>query len=249
MMEEQYSCLAECYDLLSSADYRGYSSFIAELFRENGIPDGALVLDLACGTGGITLPLSEMGYDMIGVDLSPEMLDIARKKDRDGKVLWLNQDICDFELYGTVGGIVCCLDSINYLLRTDDIKKCFSLAANYLDPNGLLIFDINSPYKFRNIYGDRHYILEQGNTFLGWRNHFNEKSKLCDFYLTIFSRQRGVITRRDEIQTERMWAPATVRRLIRESGLSLIGEYGGFDRSPVSDTTERIFFVCRKEIK
>ncbi len=242
-----YSAIAECYDALNShIDYESFADFLNNEIRAGGIPDGSLVLDLACGTGNITLPLLKRGYDMIGVDLSGEMLNIARSK-RDGdKVLWLCQDMRSFELYGTVGAVVCCLDSINYLTSRGGVDKCFSLVHNYLDPNGIFIFDINTPYKFEQVYGNNHYILEDDGIYCGWQNYYDKSSGLCDFELSFFyENDDGTYTRLDEAQTERCYSLKTIANLLCKNGFEIIKVVSDFDGRPVRDTDERAYFVCR----
>ncbi|MBQ8254575.1 MAG: class I SAM-dependent methyltransferase [Clostridia bacterium] len=242
-----YSAIAECYDALNShIDYKQFASFLNREIRAGGISDGSLVLDLACGTGNITLPLSKLGYDMIGVDLSGEMLNVARNKKDGDKVLWLCQDMRSFELYGTVGAVVCCLDSINYLTSRDGLNKCFSLVHNYLDPNGIFIFDVNTPYKFETVYGNNHYILEDDGIYCGWQNYFDKKSGLCDFELSFFYENAdGSYTRLDETQTERCYSLKTLNNLLIKNGFEVIKVISDFDGSPVNDTDERAYFVCR----
>ncbi len=242
-----YSAIAECYDALNShIDYESFASFLNNEIRAGGVSDGSLVLDLACGTGNITLPLLKLGYDMIGIDLSGEMLNIARNKKDGDKVLWLCQDMRSFELYGTVGAVVCCLDSINYLTSRNGLDKCFSLVHNYLDPNGVFIFDVNTPYKFETVYGNNHYILEDDGIFCGWQNYFDKKSGLCDFELSFFYENGdGSYTRLDETQTERCYSLKTLTNLLIKNGFEIVKVVSDFDGSPVKDTDERAYFICR----
>lgn len=242
-----YCAIAECYDALNShIDYESFADFLNNEIRAGGIPDGSLVLDLACGTGNITLPLLKRGYDMVGVDLSGDMLNIARNKRDGGKVLWLCQDMRSFELYGTVGAVVCCLDSINYLTSRSGVEKCFSLVHNYLDPNGIFIFDINTPYKFEHIYGNNHYILEDDGIYCGWQNYYDKRSGLCDFELSFFyENDDGSYARFDETQTERCYSLKTITNLLKNNGFEIIKVVSDFDSKPVCDTDERAYFVCR----
>lgn len=242
-----YSAIAECYDALNShIDYEAFASFLNREIRAGGISDGSIVLDLACGTGNITLPLLKRGYDMIGVDLSGDMLNIARNKKGGDKVLWLCQDMRSFELYGTVGAVVCCLDSINYLTSRNGLSKCFSLVHNYLDPNGIFIFDVNTPYKFEHVYGNNHYILEDDGIYCGWQNYFDKKSGLCDFELSFFyENDDGSYTRLDETQTERCFSIKTLTNLLVKNGFEIVKIVSDFDDSPLKNTDERAYFVCR----
>ncbi|MBO4413405.1 MAG: class I SAM-dependent methyltransferase [Clostridia bacterium] len=241
----QYSILADFYDKLNSDfDYGGYARMADRLFRMNGIVPGDLVLDLACGTGNLTVRLSELGYNMIGADVSPEMLGVAREKAGD-EILFINQDMRSFELYGTVKAVVCSLDSVNYLLKRKDLLDCFSAVHNYLEPDGLFIFDVNTKYRFENVYSDRDYILEDDGIFCGWRNVYNGKTGVCDFFLTLFAEENGEIKRFDEHQRERAWSERTLRNVLEQTGLAVTGIYSDFDLSPVGERDEKMFFVCR----
>ena len=246
-MNLPYSALAECYDRLNShVPYAEWAQGLAQRMRSLDVPDGALVLDLACGTGNITLPLAAMGYDMIGVDLSPDMLNAARQKPNADRVLWLCQDMRSFELYGTVGATICCLDSINYLTGRIGLKKCFSLVHNYLDPNGIFLFDVNAPYKFKHVYGNQEYILEADGVYCGWKNRYDEASGLCDFDLSIFSeREDGSWHRFDECQRERCWSIKTLASQLTACGFAVLEIASSLDGAPVEETSERIFFTCR----
>ena len=210
-MSEQYSNLAGFYDSLNyGCDYDSLASFCASVIKENERVPSSLVLDLACGTGKLTFKLRDYGYDMTGVDFSENMLssaqDYARKNGIDD-VLFLCQDMRELELYGTVDATVCTLDSINYLTKLSDVEKCFRLVHNYLIPEGVFIFDINTPYRFKEIYGTNDYILENNGTLLAWQNEYSEKTKLCRFYLSIFEENKnGTYDRYDEVQTERCYS-------------------------------------------
>ena len=186
----QFTALAEYYDKLNGADYKLYADYIEKCINKFGREDTSLVLDLGCGTGSLTLELANRGYDMIGADISAEMLNIAmdRAHDAEKSILYLMQDMRCFELYGTVGAIICSLDGISYLESEDDIIKTFKLVKNYLDPGGIFIFDINTPWKFRHVFADRDFFLEdeKGEVYLGWRNQLCESDGICNFHLTLF---------------------------------------------------------------
>ena len=145
-----YSMLAPFYDSFNGEiDYKKWAKFIDRIVRNNFPGNAEYILDLGCGTGNLTLELAKLGYDMIGADISDEMLDIARKKadkERQKNILWICQDMTEFELYGTVEAVVSSLDCVNHLLSEEDVQKCFSLVHNYLVPNGVFIFDINSRF-------------------------------------------------------------------------------------------------------
>ena len=176
----QYSFLAKAYDALNfGCDYARLADFLTEEIRANEAIKSSLVLDLACGTGALALLLRERGFDMTGVDLSQEMLSVATSecaKRGINDILWLCQDMTDFELYGTVDACVCSLDSLNYLTSLSKVKRCLELVHNYLIPDGVFIFDLNTPYRFKEIYGSRDYVLENDGT------HENFQEKCLAFF-------------------------------------------------------------------
>ena len=142
---ESYTGFAKVYDLfMDNVPYEEWCEYLAALFQENGIQDG-LVLDLGCGTGKLTRLMEQKGYDMIGVDNSFEMLDIARETASEN-ILYLMQDMREFELYGTVRAIYSACDSVNYILEEEELLEVFKLVNNYLDPGGIFVFDINSSF-------------------------------------------------------------------------------------------------------
>jgi SAM-dependent methyltransferase len=248
-----YSDLSRVYDILNKEiDYTEWARFIKTCFDRYSDVPALIVLDLACGTGNVTIELSKLGYDMIGVDYSAEMLSVAAEKTAEGgllgKILYLNQDMKNFELYGTVGGVCCCLDSLNYLLNISDVEECFKCVHNYLDGGGLFIFDVNSPYKFENIYKDNAYILEDEETqiYCGWQNDYDEDTKICDFYLSIFEKKSdGQYKRSDEIQSERCYFEGEIKELLNKCGFELVGFWGDFDFIKVNEKDERWFFAAK----
>ena len=250
MKDQQYSSLARVYDSLNSDfDYGAYADFICKEIKDHEAVDTALVLDLACGTGKMTLELRDRGYDMTGVDISMDMLSEARNEcAKRGilDILFLCQSMESFELYGTVDACVCCLDSLNYLLSYEDIKKCFRLVHNYLIPDGVFIFDMNTPYKFENIYGNNAYILEDDDALLAWQNEFNKKTGICKFYLSVFTkRDDGAFERFDETQREKCYSVSRIKKALTECGFEIIGLYGDMDKRALSSTDERCYFTVR----
>ncbi len=247
-----YDLLAPIYDKINAElDYSAWADFIEEIIRREyreGTPE--LVLDLGCGTGKMTLELARRGYDMTGVDISPEMLDIARgEAEREGiadRILWLCQDMRSFELYGTVDVAVSCLDSINHLTGIKELSDCLSLVHNYLVPDGLFIFDINGKYKFESIYGTSTYAMEEDGAVCIWQNYYNPRTCLCDFYITIFKEEHdGRYSRYDDEQRERMYTLRSIKTHLAAAGFELVGAYSDFDFTEGGDGDERIYLVAR----
>jgi SAM-dependent methyltransferase len=244
----QFTVLAEYYDRLNGADYTAYAEYVQRVLDKYGKGEKELVLDLGCGTGSLTLALAELGYDMIGADISPEMLTVAldRAYDAGKSILYLNQDMRSFELYGTVDCIVCALDGINYLKKRDDVIKCFKLVRNYLNPGALFLFDVNSEYRFENVFAKRDFFLEDGDVYLGWKNDYRKKTRECDFYLTLFVKnESGSFDKFEEMQTEKLWTDTEIEQMIAESGLEIIDVYSGFDMKKAKKEDEKRFYVVR----
>ncbi len=245
-----YDLLAPFYDSINSElDYSKWADFIEKIIGKEyrqGKPE--LVLDLGCGTGKMTLELARRGYDMTGVDYSPEMLNIAREEaEKEGlDILWLCQNITDFELYGTVDVTVCCLDTLNHLTKKTELNKCLSLVHNYLVPDGLFVFDVNGKAKFETVYSDKTYAMEENGGVCVWQNCYNEKNKLCDFYITLFKEENdGRYDRYDEAQRERMYTLKEIKNALLKSGFEFIGAYSDFGFTEGNDNSHRIYFVAR----
>ena len=243
-MGEVYSRFAELYDRLTfDVDYRGAADRICEILKQEQTQP-SLVLDLACGTGTLTSLLAGRGYDMIGADASSAMLNIAREKCPNA--LLLLQDMRDFELYGTVDAIVCMLDSFNYLTGDGELDAVLHLCNNYLNPNGLLLFDVNSEYKFRHVLADQTYSFETNGIFYVWENEYDADARLCDFYLTFFQETEGGLYERfDERHTERCYSCCEIEHALARQGFSVEGCFDGYTRTPAHEESERIFYVCR----
>lgn len=236
-----YDVVSGLYDRVNGhVDYEGYACRVIGFLRENGVPDGAIVADLGCGTGRMTRLLADAGYDMIGIDNSEGMLSVARDAAAadDNGILYLLQDMTDFELYGTVGAVTCFLDGMNHLTRTGELEKCFRLVHNYLDPDGVFFFDLNTPYKFDTEYGHRDIIIEDEDDMLLWQNDYNKERKICDFYLTaFFVDEDGRYDREDTTWRERCYSCSYVTKLLEKCGFtdvrfmneSLDGEPGNRD--------------------
>lgn len=252
MDNEAYSAIAGVYDKLNAEiDYAAWADFLEACFARYLPGKPEIVLDLACGTGRMTTELARRGYDMIGVDASEDMLSVAVDSTCGlPGILYLRQDMRRFELYGTVGAVCSCLDSVNYLTDEKDLRDCFATVHNYLDPDGLFLFDVNTPYKFEHIYGDNAYILESEQAgrgiYCGWQNFYDAHSGLCEFDLTVFRENAaGTWTRAEETQTERCYTREALTDALNETGFDVLGVFGDWQFSPPDEHCERWYFVAR----
>jgi len=248
---EAYSEFAGVYDMfMDNIPYREWGEYLIDLLKEYEINDG-LLLDLGCGTGTMTEILSEAGYDMIGVDNADEMLNIAiSKREQSGHdILYLNQDMREFELYGTVRGIVSICDSINYITEEDDLLQVFKLVNNYLDIGGLFIFDLNTEYKYRQI-GDATIAENREEGSFIWENNYYEEDMINEYDLTLFIRgEDGRYDRYMENHLQRAYPLDRVKELIEEAGLEFVTAYDAFTSEPVKAESERVYVIAREHQK
>ena len=247
-----YQSFAQVYDtFMDNIDYDGWSAYLIGLLREYGICDG-LVLELGCGTGSMTERLAMAGYYMIGSDLSPDMLEIAmEKKDASGlNILYLLQDMREFELYGTVRAIVSVCDSMNYILEVEDLLQVFRLVNNYLDPGGMFIFDLNTTKKYRDM-GETTIAENREEASFIWENYFDEEEKINEYDLTLFIRDEedGRFDRFEEFHEQRAYSLTEIGELIRESGMELIAMYDAFTHEPATEECERVYVIAREQGK
>ncbi|MBQ6117143.1 MAG: methyltransferase domain-containing protein [Oscillospiraceae bacterium] len=239
-----YDQLAACYDALTGdVAYERRADFLEKLFARAAVPVHT-VLDLASGTGTMTWLLTGRGYELIGVDSSEEMLAVAMKKY--GTVggippIFLHQSMPKLDLYGTVDAAVCCLDSLNYLTRPADVRRTLQRLRLFVAPGGLLIFDVNTPEKFRAMDGQV-FLDETEDAYCVWRTEYSRR--ICTYYMDLFRRRGGVWERSLEIHRERCHSVEELTAWLREAGFGRIRIYGDMKlRKPV-DGEQRIYFSC-----
>jgi len=249
---EAYTNFAEVYDLfMDNIPYEDWCSYVTDLLKEQGVKDG-LVLDLGCGTGSLTELLADAGYDMIGVDNSEDMLQIAMdKRAESGKdILYLLQDMREFELYGTVKAVLSICDCINYILEFKDLVEIFRLVNNYLDPGGVFIFDLNTVYKYESVMGDTTIAEDREECSFIWDNFYDEDTKINEYDLSLFIREEEDLYRKYmETHYQRAYTIDEIKKALKEAGLEFIQAYDAFTREPVKDTSERIYLIAREHGK
>lgn len=254
-IQVSYREFAWVYDLfMEETPYALWCERIRSILKEYKIEDG-LLLDLGCGTGSMTEALSEAGYDMIGVDSSPEMLEEAMdKRAESGRdILYLQQDMRSFELYGTVRAIVSVCDCINYITEKEELLKVFQLVDNYLDPGGLFIFDFNTKEKYKKIGDDTIAENQEGASFI-WENFYDEEESLNEYALTLFieekdNHKKDYYHKYVEYHRQRAYEVDEMKELLTKAGLSFVAAYDGYTEHPASGASERIVMVCREKKK
>ena len=246
---EAYTGFASVYDLfMDNIPYKDWCDYVTGLLKEHGISDG-LLLDLGCGTGKLTRLLAAEGYDMIGVDLSEEMLEIALEHEMEDpkQILYLQQDMREFELYGTVRAIVSICDSMNYLEDYEDLVQVLRLANNYLDPKGIFIFDMNTVYKYREQLGEQTIAENREESSFIWENYFDEGEMVNEYDLTLFIRDEdGRYSKYEETHYQKAFEISEVLKAVKEAGMELVAVYDAFTREPVKENSDRVYFVVRE---
>ncbi len=254
-MIDGYSVLAPVYDKLNdTVEYGEWADFIEECFRrfspdENKFPKS--ILELGCGTGSMTIELAKRGYNLTALDLSEEMLSIADFRARETKldnIMFIKGDMCLFELYGTVDAVVCCLDGINHLTRREELDSCFALVSNYLNQGGFFVFDLNTPYKFRTVYSERDYILEDDGIMCCWRNRISKSGDTVDFCLTVYREDdKGFWHREDGIERERAYGKRAVKNALEKAGMKIVNISSGYGFEEIDPQTERWYITAVKK--
>lgn len=246
-----YETLAFRYDnLTSDVDYEAWADYLEKQFKRCPIPVKT-VLDLACGTGTLTCLLAERGYEMIGADQSPDMLAVAAEKGREVRgtaPIFLQQSMQRLDLFGTIDACICCLDSVNYVLRPADLRRAFQRVHLFLMPGGLFLFDINTPKKLRGLDGGT-FLDETEDTYCVWRADWSERRKVCSFGFDLFFREaQGLWRRESEVHEERAYEPEELEVWLREAGFSTVRRYGELKCRAPGPEESRIFFAARKEL-
>ena len=216
--------------------------------KEYGIEDG-LIAELGCGTGSMTELLAAEGYDMIGIDNSPDMLEVAQEKRVESglDILYLMQDMREFELYGRVRAVISICDCMNYILEEEDLLEVFRLVNNYLDPGGIFVFDMNTPYKYREVIGNTTIAENREEGSFIWENCFDEESQVNEYALTLFIKEEDDLYRKhEEFHYQKAYEPERVKELLEEAGLKVEAIYDAFTREPVREDSERIYFIARE---
>lgn len=288
MEKYSYSAFAYVYDeLMDNVPYDAWAEYLIGLLKENGVPEG-LVCELGCGTGQMTRRLAAAGYDMIGIDLSEEMLDVAREQEygayegefedideeedmpdaesgdnfeengadtTEPSILYLQQDMREFELYGTVSAVVSICDSMNYMISDEDLLSVFRLVNNYLDKDGVFIFDMNTEYKYKELMGDTTIAENREDVSFIWENLYDEEKRLNEYCLTLFAKAEtedadedgpALYEKYEEVHLQRAYPLAEVKRLLAEAGMTFVAAYDVLTHEAPGPECERMYIVARE---
>lgn len=253
-MTEAYSNFAAVYDqLMDNIPYEEWFCYLHKLLKEYNINDG-IIAELGCGTGNITELMANAGYDMIGIDNSDAMLDIANEKktENDSNSLYLLQDMREFELYGTVKAVISLCDSVNYITDSDDLLQVFRLVNNYLDPKGIFIFDFHPRYYYKEIVADATIAEDRDDISFIWDNFYDEDQDINELALSLFIKENSrddLFRKHQELHLQRGYTLAEMKELITKSGLDLIAAYNAFTKDDAKEECERIYIIAREHGK
>ena len=249
MSDTMYGSFAQVYDLfMDNVPYEDWKNYILRELKKEKIDDG-LILDLGCGTGRMTRLLSYAGYDMIGVDMSEDMLMIARdaSAQREEHILYLLQDMREFELYGTVRAVISVCDSMNYIMEEDELLTVFSLVNNYLDPGGLFLFDLNTVYKYEELLAENTICENRDEGSFIWENYYDSRERVNEYDLTLFIREEDDLYRKyEEVHYQRAYPIETVKKLLSQAGMEFVGVYDVETGGAVRADSEKVYFVARE---
>ena len=241
-----YGNFASVYDrLITGVDYRQIGEYFDACIRKAGGRKGIL-LDLGCGTGSLSMVMDELGYDVIGVDGSYEMLGEAMEKRAEAgrDILYLAQDMTELDLFGTVGAVVSSLDSLNHLTRYADFDRAVGRAALFLEPGGVMAFDVNTPYKHRQVLADNTFVYDTDEVYCVWQN--TADGDLTRMDLDLFVRQEdGAYIRMEDHFSERAYSREEIEASLIRHGMEITGVYDAWTFDPPKPDSERLVFVAR----
>ncbi len=249
-MQSSYSALSQIYDrYTTNVDYKRYAKLIDKELKLNKIK--GIVLDAGCGTGTMTLLLQKQGYDMIGADISEDMLAVASEKAREKKlnIPFLCQDLTRLDLFGTVRAVVCTLDTINHIESLSQIEKAFSRFSLFTEENGMLIFDMNTSYKHREILADNAFVFDDGEYMLVWQNEYEKKKRRVKITTDLFVlSENGLYGRASDEFYEYDYTIGEIKTALTKNGYELINVVDFETLEGVTDSTERILFTAKKVV-
>ena len=249
--EGTYEALAGCYDAMTEdVDYPAWADFLEKLFaREKR--QVRTVLDLACGTGTMTCLLTRRGYEMIGVDFSPEMLAVAAEKARETEgtpPIFLCQAMDRLDLYGTVDACVCLLDSVNHVTRRSVLLRALHRVWLFLEPGGLFVFDIHTPEHLQALDGGM-FLDENDDAYCVWRTDYDPRRRICTYAMDVFRREGETWLRDGEVHEEFAYTPEEIEEALTRTGFVQIRRYGNRKLRKPLPGEDRIFFTARKPLE
>ena len=244
---DAYHALAASYDRLTNdVDYEATVDFYMQILEREGLKPRTVV-DLACGTGSVTEILARKGYEVLGVDMSEEMLTVAAMKLMEqGKMPRFScQLLQELKLPRAVDMAVCALDSLDYILNPDDCKEAIRRTYKALNPGGIFIFDVNTPEKLRAMDGQV-FLDEDDDVYCVWRGEFDEETNICSYGMDLFQREGEAWHRSFEEHREYAYTREQLTGYLRDAGFTDIEVYADRLFESPRPGEQRIYFKARK---
>lgn len=245
-----YTVFSRFYDALTAnIDYNARALFFDKLLRRFAAQKPELVLDLACGTGSLSLELHGLGYEVIGVDASEEMLSVAASKScgiiSENRPIFLCQEMDKLDLYGTVDAAICALDSVNHIENAEALLKAFKRVSLFLNPGGIFIFDVNTLYKHSDVLSDNAFIYDLPEVFCAWQNAYDESDGHVDVALDFFEKNGASYKRSSESFSEQYYPDETLQNLLEQSGFCHLSTLED-DSIDSGGEAQRLVYVAKK---
>ena len=248
-----YGSFAKYYDSLTqNISYGERAAYFDTIIKQN-MDSASVVADLACGTGSLSFELAGLGYDVIGVELSEDMLSVAMQKKMEHadlpftNPLFVCQDLCELELYDQVDAAICALDSINHITDPESVRSVFRKVGEYVRPGGLFLFDVNTEYKHRSVLGNETFVYDTDEVYCVWQNTLREQLLVeIDLDFFVYDEENDCYYRESESFAERAYSHEFLSSLLEENGFELLQVYGDDSFQPVGETTQRAIYVARK---
>lgn len=247
-MKYQYADFAAIYDrLMDNVDYDQWIRRINEIFQAYQLSPKR-ILEVACGTGNITIPLAQQGYEMTGIDISLDMLTVAQDKALAAgqKILFLQQDMTSLELPEAYDALLCLCDGVNYLVEDEDVEAFFQQAYGAIQKGGILIFDVSTPYKLECILGDNTFGENLGDLCYLWENHYDPLEETVEMDLTFFLQEGSYFRKFEEYHLQRAHRLDKLVEMLKDAGFSNIQVEADYSGKEITDSTERAVYICRK---
>ena len=245
-----YGSFSDFYDILTeNVNYPQRAQYIADLLTANGVK-GGILLDLACGTGKLSTEMAKRGFEVIGVDASGDMLSIAMNNAYESgvNILFLCQTMQQLDLYGTINACVCTLDSINHLTEKADVQAAFDKVSLFTEPGGIFVFDINTPYKHREVLADNTFVYDMDGVYCVWQNTLDKDTDTVQIDLDIFEEiEDGVYERMQESFSERAYEIKEIETMLEKAGFETVNIYDELTVQPPKADSQRVFVIARKK--
>ena len=241
-----YRHFAQVYDMfMADVPYKQWAGYVDAAFRDYNVPTDGLVLDLACGTGTMAFLMAQKGYELIGVDASEDMLSEAQSKIHEKMptkgILFLNQDMRELELYGTVDAAYCVCDSLNYILKEEELELVFRNVSLYLNPDGIFLFDMKTVSKYQQMGNNTYHDIMDESSYL-WKNLYDTETSLNEYHVQFFVKGEETFS---ETHYQRGYSIEAVTEIVERSGLKILAVYDNYTNNPAGPDNERYTFICR----